>query len=65
MSSLRKQGIILMGARYAKYGMLVIQGDSLKSMTELMNNDPGVLAGIFIFKIEPISIFYPWAAANQ
>lgn len=65
MNSLRKQGVIQMGARYSKYGMLVIQGDSLESMTELMNHDPGVMAGIFIFKIEPISIFYPWVVASE
>lgn len=60
MNQLRKQGTILFGARYSEFGLLVIQTESLQSAIEILEADPGVAAGIFKFRIEPISIFYPW-----
>jgi uncharacterized protein YciI len=60
MNRLRKQGTILFGARYGEYGLLILEGESLPSAIEILEADPGVMAGIFKFRIEPISIFYPW-----
>lgn len=60
MNRLRKQGTILFGARYGEFGLLILEGESLSSAIEILEADPGVMAGIFKFRIEPISIFYPW-----
>ena len=65
MSRLRKQGTILFGARYGDYGLLILSAESLSSATEILDADPGVMAGIFRFRIEPISIFYPWKSPDQ
>lgn len=60
MNRLRTEGTILFGARYGEYGLLILEGDSLQAVTGILEADPGVAAGIFVYRIEPISIFYPW-----
>lgn len=65
MNRLRKEGTILFGARYDDYGLLILKGESLTSMVEIMETDPGVMAGIFKFRIDPINIFYPWKTLDE
>lgn len=65
MSRLRKEGTILFGARYGEYGLLIFEGESLDSVRDTLEADPGVLAGIFEFRIEPASIFYPWKTVDD
>ena len=62
MNRLRTDGTILFGARYGEYGLLIFEGASLQAVTDILEADPGVAAGIFKFRVEPISIFYPWQA---
>lgn len=64
MKRLRDSGRILFGARYADYGLLIIEDASLEAVEATLSSDPGVKAGIFRFRIEAISIFYPWRNAN-
>lgn len=65
MNRLRQEGTILFGARYGEYGLLVLAGESLPSAIEVLEADPGVMAGIFKFRIEPLSIFYPWKTPDD
>ncbi|NND00302.1 MAG: hypothetical protein HKN85_08985 [Gammaproteobacteria bacterium] len=65
MKRLRTEGRILFGARYGEYGLLIIQVESLASAKAILDADPGVLAGTFTYRIEPVSIFYPWKVADN
>lgn len=60
MQRLRSAGVIVMGARYAQIGMLIIQSESLENAETIIQNDPAVQHQIFNYSIEPVSIFYPW-----
>lgn len=57
---LRKAGVIAFGARYSDVGMIFVEADSLASAAALMDEDPGVRAGIFDYRIAPLKVFYPW-----
>ena len=65
MNRLRNEGTILFGARYGEYGLLIFEGTSAQSVTDALEADPGVKAGIFKYHVEPISIFYPWKADDD
>ena len=60
MKLLREKGIIKLGARYGEFGLLIIESESKSSAIKILEADPGIKAGIFKFRIEPISIFYNW-----
>jgi len=60
MKRLRDEGVILLGARYGDYGMLIVEARSEDALRATLEADPGVAAGIFTYRLEPISIFYPW-----
>lgn len=60
MQRLRSEEVIIMGARYAQIGMLIIQSDSLENAKAMIQADPAVQNKIFNYTVEPISIFYPW-----
>jgi uncharacterized protein YciI len=60
LQKLRHDGTIVFGARYADLGLIILRHDSLATAAELLNADPGVQSGIFVFRIEPVRIFYEW-----
>ena len=60
LNRLRREGIIRFGARYAEFGMIIIGAESLTAATAVIEQDPGVQAKIFTFKIDPLNVFYPW-----
>ena len=62
---LREQGDILFGARYGAYGMIFLQSDSIETATAELDGDPGVVAGIFVYQIEPMNIFYSWRDSDD
>ena len=33
---------------------------SLENATAMIETDPGVRSGLFVFRIAPIRVFYPW-----
>ena len=57
---LRKEGVILFGARYGELGMIIIREQSIDKARAILEADPGIRAGIFEFKLEPASVFYKW-----
>jgi len=60
LNRLRKEKVIVFGARYSELGAIILKADSLNKVTAIISDDPGVKSGIFIFKVEPLYIFYPW-----
>ncbi len=62
MQAMRKKGLILLGARYEDYGMLIMTGESIEQIEALMDQDPGVQAGLFIYHLAELSVFYSWQA---
>lgn len=57
---LREQGKIAFGARYGEYGMIFFASDSIDAARQILDKDPGVVAGIFTYEIAPMNVFYPW-----
>jgi uncharacterized protein YciI len=60
LNRLRKEGLIKFGARYGDFGMLFLKADSLDAAQAIIDADPGVQAGSFIYRVEPLNVFYPW-----
>lgn len=60
LNRLRKEGAITFGARYGDFGMIIIKAPSLEFVDALIKADPGVQSGIFIYRIAPLNVFYPW-----
>ncbi|MGI9288069.1 MAG: YciI family protein [Pseudomonadales bacterium] len=60
LNSLRDDGTIVFGARYGDLGMIIIKAKSLEAAKLLLEADPGVRSGIFNFRVESLSVFYPW-----
>ena len=60
LNRLRKDGVIIFGARYSDFGMIFLKADSLEVAKKIIEADPGVRSGIFIYRIAPLSVFYPW-----
>jgi uncharacterized protein YciI len=56
---LREQGHLLMGARYADKGLLVLQAPSLAQAQAWMQQDPAIQARVFGFELHPLNVFYP------
>lgn len=60
LNRLRKEGLIKFGARYGDFGMIFLKADSRDAAKTIIAADPGVQAGSFIYRIEPLNVFYPW-----
>ena len=60
LNRLRQSGVITFGARYEDYGMIFIKAASLDAATSIVASDPGVESEIFVYRIAPLSVFYPW-----
>lgn len=60
MRQLREEGVILFGARYEDYGLLIINAETADAARAILDADPGVVAGIFQYRLAPIRVFYPW-----
>jgi hypothetical protein len=60
LGRLRKEGVITFGARYAEVGMIFIEADSIEAVRSMIDADPGVRAGIFVYRVDALSVFYPW-----
>jgi hypothetical protein len=60
LGRLRKEGAITFGARYGDVGMIFLKATSLDGAKTIIDADPGVLAGTFIYRIAPMNVFYAW-----
>lgn len=60
MRALRESGQILYGARYDDYGLLIMAAESIEQVRDLLDQDPGVQAGLFVYRASSLSVFYRW-----
>jgi uncharacterized protein YciI len=56
---LRESGSLLLGARYSDKGLIVVAASSVEDARKMMDADPSIAAGTFVFEIHPFSVFYP------
>lgn len=55
---LREQGVLLVGARYAYKGWLVLRAASPGDAHALMKDDPSMQAGVFGYELHELRVFY-------
>jgi len=55
---LREEGHILLGARYADKGLLVVAAADAAAVRALFDVDPSMKAGTFVYALHPFSVFY-------
>ncbi|MFN0184866.1 MAG: YciI family protein [Aquabacterium sp.] len=60
---LREQGVLVMGARYADKGLLVLRAASLAQAQALLKDDPSMQAGVFSHEVHEFRVFYSGAVA--
>lgn len=65
LRALRDAGHIVMGARYSDIGLLVVSALSAEAVTALMQEDPSIAAGTFVFEVHPMLVFYPGTVASD
>ena len=65
LQRLRKAGRIQFGARYGDLGMVFFTAESLEAARTELDADPGVEAGIFLYQIEAMRVFYPYKDPSQ
>ena len=58
LSRLRDEGMILVGARYADRGMLVLRAVDEAVVREQIEMDPMVAESVFVYDVYPLSVFY-------
>lgn len=59
LKELRQAGHIVMGARYSDIGLLVFSAESSESVAALMDKDPSMKAGTFVYAVHALNVFYP------
>jgi uncharacterized protein YciI len=55
---LREQGALLMGARYADKGLVVLRAASESEAHALLKDDPSFQAGVFKYELHEFRVFY-------
>lgn len=58
LKRLRDEGRIVVGARYADKGMIVLLADNAAAARSEMDVDPGVQSGIFLYELHELKVFY-------
>ncbi len=58
LQKLRKEGHIVMGARYSDIGLLIFSAHSAEEVKEYMSKDPSIEAGTFQYQVYPFNVFY-------
>lgn len=58
LRQLREAGVLVLGARYADKGLLVMAADSAAAARAAMEQDPSIRAGTFVFELHEFSVFY-------
>jgi len=61
---LRDEGTLVLGARYADKGFMVLSGASIAAVREQIELDPAVRNGIFAFELNEFRVFYSGCVAT-
>lgn len=59
LAKLRAAGTIVMGARYADVGLVIVSAASEADARKLFEADPSISAGTFALEVHRFSVFYP------
>ena len=59
LAKLRAAGTIVMGARYADIGLVVVTAANEADARKLFDGDPSIAAGTFGLDVHRFSVFYP------
>ena len=59
LAKLRAAGSIVLGARYADVGLVVVTAASEADARKLFEADPSISAGTFALEVHRFSVFYP------
>jgi uncharacterized protein YciI len=59
LAKLRAAGAIVMGARYAEIGLVVVTAANEAEARKLFDGDPSIAAGTFTLDVHRFSVFYP------
>lgn len=59
LAKLRAAGAIVMGARYADVGLVVVTAATEVEARTLFDADPSIQAGTFTLEVHRFSVFYP------
>lgn len=59
LRSLREAGHIVMGARFSDKGLIIFSARSAEEISVLMDQDPSMTAGTFVYEIHAFNVFYP------
>ena len=59
LKRLRDSGTLLVGARYADKGFLVVAAESESDLRVQVDLDPSVQNQVFVYEIHPFLVFYP------
>jgi uncharacterized protein YciI len=55
---LREQGVLVMGARYADKGLVVMRAANESEAHALLKGDPSIQAGVFQYELHEFRVFY-------
>ena len=55
---LRETGQLVLGARYGDKGLVVLAAASAAEAAALMDADPAMAAGTFVYELHPFNVFY-------
>ena len=55
---LREAGALRIGARYSDKGLVVIEATSLEAARAMIDADPSIAAGTFVYEIHEFALFY-------
>lgn len=59
LAKLRAAGTIVMGARYADVGLVIVSASNETDARKLFEADPSISAGTFALDVHRFSVFYP------
>jgi uncharacterized protein YciI len=58
LKRLRDAGALIVGARYADKGLVVLAASDEEQARAMMDEDPSIKAQVFRYQIHPLSVFY-------
>ena len=64
LAKLRAAGTVIVGARYADVGLIVVTAGSEADARKLFDADPSIAAGTFALDVHRFSVFYPGTVGN-
>ena len=63
LKRLRDAGHLLVGARYSDKGLIVLSAADETAARALVDADPSIANGVFVYAIHPFRVFYPGCLA--